>query len=514
MNTLRPNQVYALEAIPKAVEAGYRNICLTGPTGSGKSRIMYELLAGSSDEMSLYTDRRMLLRQIAKGLSDHGIEYGFRAAGEQPALLRRVQLTMMQTEGKRANEAWEIHPAKTILIDELHKMSAGTMQTLLEHHRAEQPHSVMVGFTATPLGLGHLCDKLIQAGTVSEMRDIGALVPAYHYGPDEPDTKWIGKIAVDGGECGIPQPKRMEFAHRVFGRVTEQYELLNPERKPGVLFAPGVAESLWFAQELCRQGIPAAHIDGEHCWIDGEQHDTSDELRQQILDASKDGRIKIIANRFVLREGIDAPWWEHCIMATVFGSLTSYLQAGGRMLRASKETGKTRATIQDHGGNWHRHGSLNSDREWNLGYDDRIVAGLRAKSLREKKEPEPICCPKCYALRLSGPKCPQCGFEYNKRVRSVLQKDGSLKPMYGDIFRPRRQLSNTERLREEWTSRIRAIRKSSKPTVASMTFSQAEVAFARDHNWGYPPHSLPMMPVNDIDWFMPVKDVPVERLTR
>jgi hypothetical protein len=35
---------------------------------------------------------------------------------------------------------------------------------------------------------------------------------------------------------------------------------------------------------------------------------TSRQVREDILGGSKDGTIKIIANRLVLREGLDAPW--------------------------------------------------------------------------------------------------------------------------------------------------------------------------------------------------------------
>jgi superfamily II DNA or RNA helicase len=47
---------------------------------------------------------------------------------------------------------------------------------------------------------------------------------------------------------------------------------------------------------------------------------------------------------------VNWPWIEHLILAFVAGSLQTYLQIGGRGLRASPETGKTQVIIQDHGG--------------------------------------------------------------------------------------------------------------------------------------------------------------------
>ena len=507
MTLLRPNQVYALEAIDSAIRAGHRNICVTGPTGSGKSRIMFELIEHRRATTTLYTDRKMLFNQIARGLEAHGIQHGKRAAGYDQRLLDDIQLAMIQTEASRSLQDCRVHRCRQILVDEAHKNAGETMRAIVAAHRGMEPDSALFGFTATPLGIGHMFDHLIVAGTNTEMRQCGALVKAYTYGPDEPDTKWIGKITIGEGECGLPNAKRMEFAHRVFGRVVDNYRVLNPNGKPALLFAPGVAESKWFARALCDAGISAAHIDGECIWVDGEEQSNDDDAREDLARRSESGEIAIVCNRFVLREGIDWPWIYHGILATVFGSLTSYIQAGGRLLRAHPSM--DHVICQDHGGNWWRHGSLNSDREWDLSYTDRIADGIRQNRIRERKEPEPIVCPRCHACRLSGPKCWKCGYQHTKGVRMVLQKDGSLREMRGDIFKQRRELSHDERVEREWISRVKAIKRSEKPTVQSMTFAQLEATFAKDHNWQYAPRTLPYMPITEADWFRPVRDVEV-----
>ena len=511
---LWPHQERGIAEIVQAVKDGSRNICVTSPTGGGKSRIILEQIKAAGYGVSLYTDRRMLLSQLSADLEREGIDYGVRAAGWEPALLRSVQLSMMQTEGSRSLDGnREVHPSDLVIIDEAHKMAGATMIALDDEHLRLKPMRVKIGTTATPLGIGHFYDTLIVAGTNSELRQCGALVPAKHYGPDEPDTKWIGTVAVDGGECGIVNAKRTAFAHMVFGRVLDHIPIYNPELRPMLLFAPGVEQSKWFAQELTRHGIPSAHIDGSEIWVDGEVLDPTDENRKMIADRSKDGDIKCVCNRFVMREGINWPWLYHGIFATVFGSLTSYLQAGGRMLR-NDSTLPGSVVIQDHGGNWHRHGSLNADREWALENDDRIVQGVRKERIQNKDEPEPIVCPKCHACRLSGSTCRECGYRHTGRVRSVLQKDGSLKEMRGDIYRAPRRIQTSEKVKEAWMNRVRGIRHSKKETVVGMTFAQAEVSFARDHNWQYPPRGLPEMPLNPADWFRPIQSVPKERLSR
>lgn len=324
---LWPHQERAIAEILQAVDSGSRNICVTSPTGGGKSRIILEQIKSAGYGVSLYTDRRMLLSQLSADLEREGIDYGIRAAGHEPALLRSIQLSMMQTEGSRSLDGnREVHPSGLVIIDEAHKMAGSTMMALDEEHLRLKPKRVKIGTTATPLGIGHFYDKLIVAGTNTELRQCGALIPAKHYGPDEPDMKWIGKVAVDGGECGIVNARRTEFAHMVFGRVLEHIPIYNPELRPMLLFAPGVEQSKWFAQELTRHGIPSAHIDGSEIWVDGDNLDPTDDNRKMIADRSKDGDLKCVCNRFVMREGINWPWLYQGIMATVFGSLTSYLQ--------------------------------------------------------------------------------------------------------------------------------------------------------------------------------------------
>lgn len=502
---LWPHQQRGLDQLDAAISAGRRAIAMTCPTGGGKTLMLFTHQTSRNWQTCVYTDRRMLLSQLAKGMEESGITFGHRASGYPTRLLENHQLCMVQTEasqvlgGKR-----EIHQADIAYIDEAHKNAGDTMQALIERHK-QRDGFLSVWITATPLGLDHVCDELIVAGTNSELRRCGALVPAYHYGPDEPDTKWVGKVAVGEGECGLATNKRMEYAQRVFGSVVEHYETFNPEYRPSLLFAPGVKESIWFAEELCQHGIKAAHIDGNDVWVDGELHAKDQSLVDDVARRHRDGDIRVVCNRFVLREGINWPWVYHGIFATVFGSLTSYIQAGGRLLRAHE--GKDHCIIQDHGGNWWRHGSLNEDREWKLEYTDRIVAGMREQRIRERNEREPIVCPACHAIRLGGDTCYVCGHRHQTKARMVLQKDGSLREMRGDIFRKRQLLKPSESVTREWCAYVKSVRKSQKPTVQRMTFAQLEVNFARERNWQYPPRSLPMMPVRETDWFRPAKDV-------
>jgi DNA repair protein RadD len=500
----RPNQQRAFDQTLAAIRGGAKRICVTSPTGSGKTMMMTDQLIqakADGERACLYTNRRMLFDQTARMLGEAGIEFGRRAAGHERALLRDVQLCMTQTELSHVykNESRELHQADKILIDEAHNQTGGGMETIMRDHI--EAGGVNIGYTATPLDIGDYYDELIVVGLPSEMFRLGILVPAETFGPDEPDLKHIRQYQV-GEDLSEKDNTKVIMRPGIFGRVLKWYKTINPEQRPTILFAPGVKESIFFAEQFHAAGIPAAHIDGDDVWIDGELHASDSDTRQQVMDASKDGSIKVICNRFVLREGIDAPWLSHGIFATVFGSLTSMLQSGGRLLRSCH--GKDRVTIQDHGGNWWRHGSLNEDREWSLELTNHRMVAERQEKIREKQLPEPITCLQCAKVRPCGHVCPFCGFIAHKKSRMVVQIDGELKPLRGDVFRPRyRKLEvDTEKL---WKATYyRAYR-------SGMTFRQAEGLFY--HECGYfPPKDLPLMPLEIGDSFRRVDAVPVRAL--
>jgi superfamily II DNA or RNA helicase len=444
----------------------------------------------------------MLFEQTARVLDEEGIVHGKRAAGHDTALLRNVQLIMTQTEASRVykQESRALHDAKVVLVDELHQHQGPVFQRIMQDH--VDAGAVIVGLTATPLDIDGF-DELLIAGTVSEGRDCGALVKAETFAPDEPDLRHIRQYQV-GEDLSEADNHKAIMRPGVFGRVQAAWLKHNPEQRPTILFAPDVAGSIFFAEQFWKAGIRSAHIDGEDTWIDGEFHSTDQDMRDHIAALSSRGEVKVVCNRFVLREGINWPWIECGIFATVFGGLTSYIQSGGRLLRACNATGKTKAIVLDHGGSWHRHGSLNEDRNWVLGLTNRQAVGERAEKLREHKEPEPITCPQCSKVRLSGRACPFCGFEAHKKSRVVVQVDGTLKQVEGDVYKPRRV-----KLEKDTEALWKGIYFSQKR--CGRTFRAAEAWFFQKYHY-WPPRDLPFMPKNGSDWWRKIKDVPAAEL--
>lgn len=501
----RPHQVRGIEGVKAAIAAGHKRICLTSPTGGGKSLMIRELIRWGLDcnkRSILYTHRRLLAKQLFDQKVRYGIPCGMLASGFERDMTAPVQVAMIHSVNSQVFSRGDggLFPAEIVFFDEAHGFTGGVTQRLMDEHI--EAGGVIVGVTATPLNIGHLYQHLVIAGTNSELRACGAHVLCKTFAPDEPDTHDLKPQAT--GEFTEGEVVKRIMTPAIFGRVWEHWKRLNPDAKPTILFGPGVAESLGFAEFFWRKGVRAAHIDGERIWVDGEEHPKSQELIDELQQDSEQGRLPMLCNRFVLREGIDMPHLSHCIMATIFGALTSYLQAGGRLLRSYP--GLDHVILQDHGGNFWRHGSLNSDREWQLGDTNASKAAERADRCRNGDDPEPLVCPKCGAVRLKGPECMTCGFRSTKKSRMVIQKDGSLREIREPYF-PKRRVEKRDQTLAQWESCYFRAMKAKKP----MTFRQAEALFFRDNGY-YPPRDLPRMPVEPADWFRHVKDVPFDRL--
>lgn len=508
-----PHQLYAVLRTQELMEQGVRRILVTTPTGGGKSLEMIDTALKAIRDgwgVVLFANRKLLIDQFVRTFGTYGIDYGIRAADHLQKEHEPFQLASIQTEHSRVvkKRTWEPHPCRIILVDEAHMQN--TPQAEAVFARYADAGATKIGYTATPLGLDGCYDQLVIAGNVSQLRACGALVPATHFGCTEPDLRNIGRVNV-GEDLTDPQNVKAIMVPGIHGRVIDWYRRTNPHGLPSLGFAPGVPESVGFAEAFCEAGIPAAHIDGDRIWVAGTELPSNEKNRNDLLQMSRLGKVRIIWNRFVLREAVDMPWLQHGILATVFGSLQSYLQSGGRLLRSC--AGKARVVVQDHGGNWWRHGSLNDDRNWHLTDTNRLLANQREDEMAgndpdKEKRPEPFLCPRCGTVlslaareNVTFVRCAACGhvFDFSRRSRPVLQTDGELVEHVGNIWRPKRvemrPTTHADWERMYWRAKN-----------ANMTFRQAAGLFFHENGY-YPPRTLPLMPKTSAHWDYYVKRV-------
>lgn len=158
---LLPHQLRILSHLTNILpDSRGRAIVITAPTGGGKTRVMTELVEWAQNigwKSVIYTNRRILTFQNSEALDiDHGVrsaEYA-NANDADPNLFFDVVISSIPTEQSRVfrRGVWLLHDADLVIVDEAHSNKSGTAKKIIEHHLEEQ--AVVLGFTATPVGLG------------------------------------------------------------------------------------------------------------------------------------------------------------------------------------------------------------------------------------------------------------------------------------------------------------------------------------------------------------------------
>lgn len=395
-------------------DSGVRSVVAVAPTGFGKTRTARLILNRLYEEgttSAFYIHRQMLLKQTHKGFVEAGIEHGVRWAGMPEALdIRKpCQLIMVPSERAAVKERSkrEFHDAKFCIWDEHHANSTGFPKEAWQWHW--EHGAFQLGQTATPVNLG-FNEEMIYWGRPSQMRAVGALVPAEMRCPEEIDLRHVGKIS--NGENSPKEMAKRVMVQRVVGKIYDHWQEYNPECRPTLGFGPNVESCLWLVDEGWERGIACCSIDGEKVYFgekraDGERVVYRGEAAREVAsELSRLGIISIVWNRLVFSLGVDWPWLEHIIFATRINSIAFWIQAAGRGLRAYGETSKSRCLIQDHAGHWRDQPSPNQDLEWELG--DTV------KSAKERQNAERVKCPVCHRSQLkavweaNGKKCRFC----------------------------------------------------------------------------------------------------------
>lgn len=518
---LWPPQRRGLVETIRLIEQGV-DVCLYAPTGGGKTEVAKQLAGYALDKrrrLAFGVNRRLLIPQTVDKFRADKLPVAIRAAGYDDEYddSAPIQVFSADTERSRVYERkiWQPLDADILVVDEAHLQRTGTMRTLIDDHKAKGGRVVLL--TATPIGLSDWADQLVISGPLAEYRECNALVPAVVRSIEQPDLRKVVKTKTghvvfeerkrnNTGEFVFEKKERQVWTQHIVGHVMDAWAKWADD---GITFSywPGVAESKWGTAQFVKRGIPWAHVDATKAVVDGVESQLTPGLWSEIVERLKDRSIKGVSSRFKLREGIDIPEMYCCILATPIGSLASYIQTVGRVLRYSTMT-PDKVLVIDHGGNYLRHGSPNHDRAWQDWWTlpEKAVSAIHMDRIKNKLEPEPICCPKCQGERIGGSKCPHCGYEHTKSQRHVVMHDGKMVVKDGDVVKRKliRKKPDTEAL---WKRLILSCHRYKK----KRTFKQLEAWFAHEHHY-YPPRDIPLMPKRPEDFSRCVATIPINQL--
>lgn len=386
MTELRPYQLDFYNRIRQSISAGHRRIMCVSPCGSGKSRVIEEIIYSAGKRRNtvlVLVHRREIADQLRERLSGYN----------------NATVGMVQTVTRHLDDTPE---SDIIIIDEAHTALSASYLRILEYFSK----SYAMYFTATPQRLDgksfyDIADDMVESVSVRWLIDNGYLAPYEYYAPVTVlDTS---KLRTKNGDYDGQQAATMMDKAKIYGDVIREYQK-HADGLQAIAYCASVEHSQKVAEAFIRAGIPAKHIDGA----------MNPEDRAEAVRAFRDGRIRVLTNYAIVIEGFDVPgaWCTLSLRPTQ--SLTVHVQSTMRCMRPAP--GK-KAVILDFVGNYERLGLPDDNRKWTLaGRDKRTRTNERNTVLARV-------CEGCYRTYSGIAQiCPYCGF-FNGKTRAEIEAD-------------------------------------------------------------------------------------------
>jgi superfamily II DNA or RNA helicase len=433
MPELRDYQIAAIDSSRERFRSGDRAVCVTMPTGAGKTvffAALTRLTSAKGKRVLILAHRHELLVQIGRALRAERVDFGM-IAPDAERTRHAVQVGSAPTVSRRLAT---IDPFDVIVIDECHHAVSPTFTRIFD----AMPNAIRLGVSATPVrldgkGLTAVFDSLVSPIDVAELIRRGFLArPRVFAPPHDFDVEGMRRTAGDFNRADLEERTNRPT---VTGEAVEHYQRLCPGAS-ALVFAVSIKHAEALAASFRAIGVRAENLDGTM---------TTHE-RSRIVNGFASGAIKIITSCEILSEGFDVPGARAAILVRPTASETIYRQQIGRVMRR-KDDGDNTCLILDMVGNVKRHGMPDEVREWSL----------EGKSARAANAgPATKQCPQCFCVNAAAVMhCAECGFSFgdreNARERNLAHRDGTLTEITPEMLARIRE--RKARAREEYEAR-------------------------------------------------------------
>ena len=335
---LRPYQLAAIDEARKAIVSGKNRPVLQLPTGAGKTKIAAEItnmkLARGSRVAFVVPFLSLIDQTVAafrrEGMDDIGVIQADHELKNDDA---RVLVCSAQTLKSR-----KLFPHVALaLIDEAHMQHQHVYDWM-----AAAPSIPFIGLSATPwsAGMGRegRYNALIKPVTTRQLIDAGFLSPPRVFAPSKPDLAGV-RVSRASRDYAEGELSKVMCESVIVGNVVSEWTK-RAENRPTIVFAVNRTHAKELQRAFNEHGIPAGYCDAN----------TPREERASIAEQLRTGEIKLVVNINTLTAGFDAPFVSCIVFARPTLSKSLYVQAIGRGLRISPDTGKTDCLILDHAG--------------------------------------------------------------------------------------------------------------------------------------------------------------------
>ena len=350
---LRDYQQDAVDAVHAAHGQGVRRPAAVLATGAGKSIIIAEVARTSRHGVAggkrvvILAHREELVEQNAQKVRDVapdlrvGIVQG-QAYNQVAAHVVSASVATLANPLRRA----QLRDVGLVVVDEAHHAPAASYVDVLTHFGAMGDGARALGVTATMVrgdskALGDIWQEIVYVKDTAELIAEGFLVRpvGVRVRVDDLDISKVRRVAGDLSAAGVGAAVEASMAPK---RIVEAW-LKHAADRQTIMFAPLVSTAEVIRDAFRAEGITAEVVSGK----------TPRDERRRLLQAYRDGRVRVLCNAMVFTEGTDLPMTRCIGIARMTEKEGLFIQMVGRGLRLWP--GKTDCVVLDVVGATNRH---------------------------------------------------------------------------------------------------------------------------------------------------------------
>ena len=395
--TLRDYQQRAVNDVSAEFASGTKNILLTAPTGSGKTKIAAGFINTLPETAKTFylTNNSELVKQTMDQLNDIGMNVAradylhWKPNDPMPVAKTIITSPTVFLNRDGCSLATE---NDYLIVDECHHAPAASWRSVIDNFPGH-----VLGLSATPQRLDPnesfegLFDKLIVNSQPKELIDAAHLSDPITYTRRNRQELIVGYTHENSEYVASEIYRRTEQTILTDKAIEWWIEKTNGNYK-SIFYCLTKVHAYTLERKLIALGISAIAV----------TDDTKKSQREQIMKDFKDGIYTCLLNVTIYTEGVDCPDANCGVLLRPTESLTLYLQMVGRIMRVSDQ----RPIILDATDNTLRFGLPSQDREWSLKPKRKPSDETKFQSFTKQ-------CTDCEALIEPGYNtCPNCGYEF------------------------------------------------------------------------------------------------------
>ena len=402
MMTLRDYQAELSLATRRAFK-DYRKVCMTSPTGSGKTVIAADIFTRAHAKQIkpvFLTDRIEIALKTKETFEEWGLTVQLVTSDTKVIYKSDCYVAMAETFYRRVVAGrFPKHVVKLLFCDECHTSVFNKSIELF-------PDAYICGLTATPISssfnLKKIYNTIVVGKPTSHLVNNGYLCRSVDVGQQH----YID-LKMERGDFSTSSQRDAFTSHKLNNKAIELW-LRHAKNRSTICYNIDLDHNLEMEAAFKKIGVSTCSITGS----------TSESVRLETMKDYNAGKIQVLLNVGIAIKGIDSPITS-CILANFStASLSKWYQVVGRGGRLYD--GKENFITIDVGNNIPRHGSFNDDIDW-----EYLFNNPEQDIKNTKPKPKKLCnvC-LAYIHNIHEPFCPVCDTRIN--IRNLISVESQM----------------------------------------------------------------------------------------